>query len=77
MGRLRGYGPGTYECRCLTCGETFEGAKRAFNCLPCARAIARGHQPEIPFASPEEAEAWEASFLEAALTPNPGAPHDR
>lgn len=35
---LIGYAPGSYLCRCSACGKTFEGDKRAFNCLPCAVA---------------------------------------
>lgn len=34
---LRGYAPGDYMCRCVTCGNGFTGDKRAIRCLPCAQ----------------------------------------
>ncbi|WP_085033953.1 hypothetical protein [Ensifer aridi] len=33
---LRGYAPGSYLCRCISCGCEFEGDKRATECLECA-----------------------------------------
>ena len=33
---LGGYAPGNYLCKCLDCGEQFQGDKRAYQCLPCA-----------------------------------------
>lgn len=60
--RVGAYAPGTYECKCLSCGRTFEGDKRALHCFDCATSIAAGHQPNIPFASQEEADEWEASL---------------
>lgn len=36
-----GYRPGTVPRRwCATCGFHFEGAAKAFKCLPCARSQA-------------------------------------
>ena len=35
-GKAGGFAPGSYECRCLTCGNAFEGDKRAISCRPCA-----------------------------------------
>jgi hypothetical protein len=43
-GRVGGYAPGTYECRCLRCGASFEGDKRAVICLPCA-LLQQGQEP--------------------------------
>lgn len=34
------YAPGRYMCRCLTCGGSFEGDKRAISCRGCALAFA-------------------------------------
>lgn len=31
-----GWAPGTYYCRCFTCGEAFVGDKRATKCADCA-----------------------------------------
>ena len=36
--RLGAYATGRYSCRCSTCGEEFEGDKRALSCLPCELA---------------------------------------
>lgn len=33
---LGGYAPGSYFCKCGTCGEQYDGDKRSFCCLPCA-----------------------------------------
>lgn len=31
-----GYAPGSYYCRCATCGDQFTGDKLAVQCHPCA-----------------------------------------
>lgn len=31
-----GYAPGSYYCRCATCGDQFTGDKKAVQCQPCA-----------------------------------------
>jgi hypothetical protein len=33
---LGGYAPGNYTCKCVRCGNQFEGDKRAYECLECA-----------------------------------------
>jgi hypothetical protein len=33
---LGGYAPGHYICECISCGNEFEGDKRAYQCLDCA-----------------------------------------
>lgn len=33
---IGGYAPGSYHCRCATCGGRFIGDKRAYQCEPCA-----------------------------------------
>lgn len=33
---IAGYAPGNYHCKCADCEATFEGDKRAIQCLPCA-----------------------------------------
>lgn len=33
---LGGYAPGGYMNKCFDCGESFDGDKRAIQCLPCA-----------------------------------------
>ena len=38
---LFGYAPGGYMAKCIICDETFDGDKRAFNCLPCAASQAK------------------------------------
>jgi hypothetical protein len=35
---IGGYAPGSYQCRCITCGGGFVGDKRAVQCEPCAIA---------------------------------------
>ena len=42
-GRIGGYAPGGYLCRCMSCNQTFIGDKRAVSCLPCA--VAKQEQP--------------------------------
>ena len=42
---LFGYAPGGYMSKCSVCGETFDGDKRAFNCLPCAAIQAKNALP--------------------------------
>lgn len=32
---IGGYAPGNYYCKCSTCGNQFQGDKRAFQCEPC------------------------------------------
>ena len=32
---IGGYAPGNYYGHCATCGERFQGDKRAFQCEPC------------------------------------------
>jgi len=34
-----GYAPGSYMNNCKSCGQTFMGDKRAWNCEPCAKAL--------------------------------------
>lgn len=36
LGRVGSFAPGNYLCLCIKCGITFDGDKRALNCLPCA-----------------------------------------
>lgn len=36
LGRIGAFAPGNYLCKCIACGETFGGDKRALNCLNCA-----------------------------------------
>lgn len=33
---IGGYAPGSYQCHCGTCGESFRGDKQAVQCEPCA-----------------------------------------
>lgn len=33
---IGGYAPGNYHCKCCTCGNMFNGDKRAVQCEPCA-----------------------------------------
>jgi hypothetical protein len=33
---ILGYAPGSYYCRCSTCGDQFTGDKQAVQCEPCA-----------------------------------------
>jgi hypothetical protein len=33
---IGGYAPGSYTCKCSTCGKQFTGDKRAVQCEPCA-----------------------------------------
>ena len=33
---IGGYAPGSYHCKCGTCGASFIGDKRAVQCEPCA-----------------------------------------
>lgn len=33
---IGGYAPGSYQCKCCTCGNSFIGEKRAVQCEPCA-----------------------------------------
>jgi len=34
-----GYAPGSYMNNCKSCGQSFMGDKRAWNCEPCAKAL--------------------------------------
>lgn len=36
---MGGYAPGSYMCKCATCGCEFFGDKRAVQCLPCASGL--------------------------------------
>lgn len=41
---ILGYAPGSYYCRCTTCGDQFTGDKRAVQCQPCAiNALSESH----------------------------------
>ena len=31
-----GWGPGWYSCECMTCGKSYIGEKRSYQCAPCA-----------------------------------------
>ena len=35
-GRIGGYAPGNYDRKCCTCGDHFDGDKRAITCRTCA-----------------------------------------
>ena len=35
IGRLGSFAPGDYVCKCISCERTFQGDKRARQCLPC------------------------------------------
>lgn len=39
-----GYAPGTYQCKCVTCGNMFIGDKQAVQCESCARKSIVEHE---------------------------------
>ena len=43
MYKLARYAPGDYECRCVTCGRSFIGDKRACRCFDCATTLVQKH----------------------------------
>lgn len=47
-----GYAPGSYMCKCSTCGCEFFGDKRAVKCLPCASGLSSAAitPPAVKFA---------------------------
>lgn len=49
--RLYGFATGDYMCKCMTCGETFIGDKRAVTCLPCAADQAEASRTPPPAVS--------------------------
>lgn len=40
--RIGGFATGNYMTKCLTCGKSFIGDKRALSCLPCAITVVEG-----------------------------------
>jgi hypothetical protein len=53
IGRVGSFAPGSYMCKCVGCGVTFEGDKRALHCLPCAvEGLLAARRPE------QEPVAW-------------------
>lgn len=65
---LGGFAPGDYLCKCQTCGQQFQGDKRAFQCLNCAAETVR-HFLKSQASRIEELEA-ENKRLREALTPS-------
>ncbi len=53
---IGGFAPGYYSCRCVSCGDEFQGDKLACQCEPCATAgvdqarttSCRGYEPNMP-----------------------------
>jgi len=42
------YATGKYQCRCVKCGELFQGDKRAAHCLECAvKELQKRHDAEL------------------------------
>lgn len=64
---LFGYAPGSYQCVCAICGETFEGDKRAAMCLECAAAAANSILAAAPANTGEAVAPTEVSALQAQI----------
>ncbi len=48
IGRIGAWAPGNYICKCSACDRTFEGDKRAMNCLPCAiQALQAAYERQV------------------------------
>jgi len=58
---IGGYAPGSYQCKCTTCGGGFFGDKRAVQCEPCATAA----KAKFDALSPEEQAEVERRNIEA------------